>query len=297
VEGVDPAREKVGLLRRSLRERAERRERLGRASGLRGGRVWKQVRRQLGDLRCAQLRASDEPTSQRRVDERAVGLARHRVDRRRRRADRGRAHGLERGSRQGEPLGAVALLEERLDVERGEGTRDGLVALRASVGDGQVALDGDEELDGSTHEPSRELARALTPGEARAGDRDAQLRVTIRPGEVEALQQSTDEQRDLGALSAAIEVRLVEDEEERLVAVLREPLARLVEDRPLDRPHQHVLEHRVVGDEDVRRRAVVPTVHVVAVELVAGDELTVLRQRVEALVPPDALGPVPTEEV
>ena len=73
---------------------------------------------------------------------------------------------------------------------------------------------------------------------------------------------------------AAVEVGLVDDEEEALVRVLLQPLARAIEDGPLERAHQHVLEHRVVRDEDVGRRLV---------DLVPREEFRVVRERHAAL--------------
>jgi hypothetical protein len=46
-------------------------------------------------------------------------------------------------------------------------------------------------------------------------------------------------------------VRLVEDQQE-LVPVLPKPVGRLLKNRPLERPHEHVLQHGVIGNEDVR---------------------------------------------
>ncbi len=63
---------------------------------------------------------------------------------------------------------------------------------------------------------------------------------------------------------------LVEHDEELLVGVVLEPVLRLIEDLALDRPHQHVLEHRVVGHEKVGRRRL---------HLVARRELGVVGQR------------------
>ena len=54
----------------------------------------------------------------------------------------------------------------------------------------------------------------------------------------------------------------------RFVRVRVQPVARAVEDRPLERPHQHVLEHRVVRDEDVGRRLL---------DLVSRDQFRVVR--------------------
>ena len=59
---------------------------------------------------------------------------------------------------------------------------------------------------------------------------------------------------DLGARRAAIGVQLVDDEMKDVRRIGFEPLAGQIEDRRLDVPHQHDVQHAVVGDEDVGRR-------------------------------------------
>ena len=68
--------------------------------------------------------------------------------------------------------------------------------------------------------------------------------------DAESRAESAQQESDLGSSSAAVHVRLVEHQK-KLVAVLREPLCGLRKDRAFERPHQHVLEHRVVRDQDV----------------------------------------------
>ena len=69
----------------------------------------------------------------------------------------------------------------------------------------------------------------------------------------EAVPQSSNQQRHLGTGSASIEVSLVKNEHKGLSGIVLEPLPRRVEDRPFQRTHEHVLEHRVVRYEKVRR--------------------------------------------
>ena len=74
----------------------------------------------------------------------------------------------------------------------------------------------------------------------------------------------------------------------------RKPVAGLIEDRPLDGTHQHVFEHRVVGDEQIGRRLL---------DLVPGDEFHVVGERDGApefsglpVLPVAALGAKPGNE-
>ena len=64
-------------------------------------------------------------------------------------------------------------------------------------------------------------------------------------------------------------MRFVEDNKERLTRILGKPFARSVKDRPLDGAHEHVFEHRVVGDQQVRRRGL---------DFVPGEQFGVIRQ-------------------
>jgi hypothetical protein len=64
-------------------------------------------------------------------------------------------------------------------------------------------------------------------------------------------------------------VEFVDDEREGVGFIGSEPVARLVEDRPLDLPQEHHVQHRVVRDEDVWRVLLhIPSrAHLCAVEL------------------------------
>ena len=57
---------------------------------------------------------------------------------------------------------------------------------------------------------------------------------------------------NLGAPRAAIHMSLVENDGEIVRLIGSQPGSCLIEDAPLDRPQQHVLQHRIVGDEQVR---------------------------------------------
>src|SRR5262249_35158452 len=56
----------------------------------------------------------------------------------------------------------------------------------------------------------------------------------------------------LGAVGAAIEMRLVKNEDEFFLGMRREIIARVPENLPLDRPQQHIFQHRIVGHEQIR---------------------------------------------
>jgi hypothetical protein len=77
-------------------------------------------------------------------------------------------------------------------------------------------------------------------------------------------------------------VRLVEDQHEAVPGLL-EPRLRLLEERPLEGTHEHVLKHRVVRHEDVGRVAVVGLR--VVDRLVPGHDLTVVGAGEQALLP------------
>src|SRR5690348_2032910 len=48
---------------------------------------------------------------------------------------------------------------------------------------------------------------------------------------------------------------LVKNNQERLFGILLKPLFRAVENGSLNRPHEHVFEHRIVRHEKIRRRS------------------------------------------
>ena len=132
---------------------------------------------------------------------------------------------------------------ERLQVDSRERRCFGRRGGSAALGDRQAPTDGLEGALRDTDELRGELDRALGRGEARARHRHADLFAARGVAQAKALEQPPYEERDLGALRSAIEVRLVEDEEERAVAVLVQPRACRVEDVTLHGAQEHVLEH------------------------------------------------------
>jgi hypothetical protein len=86
-------------------------------------------------------------------------------------------------------------------------------------------------------------------GEARAGA--DHLESVLR--DPEARSETSKEQSNLGPARSAVEMSFIDDQEKAFVGELGEPLARCVKDRTLEGPHEHVLEHRVVRDDHVRR--------------------------------------------
>ena len=65
--------------------------------------------------------------------------------------------------------------------------------------------------------------------------------------------QASEQQRHLCSGRPPVEVCLVDNQEELLLGIVGQPLTGMVENRSLQRPHQHVLQHRVVGDEHIGR--------------------------------------------
>ena len=102
---------------------------------------------------------------------------------------------------------------------------------------------------GSTVVPNRRLATprhlGLLLGEgAGAGERRRRADAP-QVRRLAGIPNAADEQRDVGALAAAVRVQLVEHQERE---ALRRPDERLVV-----RAREDVLEHHVVGQQDVRR--------------------------------------------
>jgi len=129
----------------------------------------------------------------------------------------------------------------------------------------EVACDRDEAVGIDPGQLRSEVARMLLLVEAGRG-----------ADHLEALDRDTEprakpphQQADFRTSSAAIEVGLVEDDGEFLVRVRGEPGGRLIEDGPFDRTHQHIFEHRIVGDQQIRRGIL---------RLVARDQFRILGQ-------------------
>ena len=74
-------------------------------------------------------------------------------------------------------------------------------------------------------------------------------------GESQSVQEPTQQECHLGPRGPAEGVELVDDEGEHCGRVRGEPFLRLLEDLLLMLAHEHHVEHRVVGDEDVGRAA------------------------------------------
>src|SRR6185437_12205741 len=71
--------------------------------------------------------------------------------------------------------------------------------------------------------------------------------------DAEALPQAPNKQGHLRTCASAIEVRFIEDKKKGLGWVVLQPLSRCIEDGPLQGAHQHVFQHRIVRDENIRR--------------------------------------------
>lgn len=65
--------------------------------------------------------------------------------------------------------------------------------------------------------------------------------------------KAADEKRHLGAACSPVKVRLVDDQEEPFVGIGFKPLSRVVKYGPLQRAHEHVLKHGVIGYQHVGR--------------------------------------------
>ena len=103
---------------------------------------------------------------------------------------------------------------------------------------GAEALDR-EALDGGGR--AHRHQRRVTPGVLGLGH----LRQPILPGAAQMGLQAAHQQRDVGAQGAAVGVDFVEHQV--AAAVVGEDAV------PVGRPHQQVLQHHVVGEQDVRR--------------------------------------------
>jgi hypothetical protein len=98
-------------------------------------------------------------------------------------------------------------------------------------------------------EAARKLPSSIGILEARAGADD--LKPTL--WDTEAFAQAAKKQANLGSNCAAVEVGFIDHEEEALIWMRLKPRPRRVEDWTLEGAHEHVLEHRVVCDEEIWR--------------------------------------------
>src|SRR3954469_22755253 len=69
--------------------------------------------------------------------------------------------------------------------------------------------------------------------------------------EAKSIKKDTNEVRHFCAGCSAVRVQFVDDEVEDVRAIRLQPTSRLLENLPLDGAHQHDVQHRVVGDQDV----------------------------------------------
>ena len=284
VERMDPTRQQSGLRRLPSRNAAERDE------------VRDRSRRDVGwNARIEQLDA--QLIDGLRLLHRRVDEVRHRPE---------RLECLVEGGLQITWRREVPILEEALDdleairvgrrvvkvveIERVQRCCVGVRPLRSARALQEVTLDLPKVVGFLARELRAELNGVvrILEGGARADD------LQSRWGNTEPRAQASNQQGHLSALSASIEVRLVDDEEKTFVGVLVQPFPCAIEDGPLERTHQHVLEHRVVGDDHVGRRRV---------DLVPGDKLRVSWQcnaalEVSILVsPPLSIPAVPRGEI
>lgn len=113
---------------------------------------------------------------------------------------------------------------------------------------GLLAGDRHEALRWRPEERLQVVTTVVVQG--RACSDDAELRAVRRQSQ--AVAQVPDDHGDLSALSAPVQVELVDDQGDDSVAVSREPSTSAFEDRLLDLSHEHDVQHRVVRHQDVR---------------------------------------------
>ena len=111
------------------------------------------------------------------------------------------------------------------------------------------------------------LRPVFVVAERSAGRENSQLRM-FRV-QAEPVVQDPEDVRHLRARGPAVGVKFVNDQVEDVGAVGVEPSPGHVEDGALDVPHQHDVQHAVVGDQDVGRRLlhIEAAPHLAAVEL------------------------------
>ena len=257
-EHVDTTRQesgRVGVLAGGGAERDE-----GRHSSLGGlllG-VWEDERAELADGERLAHRAVDEEAERRvRLQRTVEGFLYGQVCRDAASVEK-RLDGITSGCRVGGVEGFEVEADEEVDGVGGPRGGGGAVV--------EGARDDVEAVGGEASEVGREGLRVLLLPERGRCEDDLEAGLV----DAEPLLEATEEEGDLGPAGAAVEVGLVDDEQEPLVGVVGEPLAGALEDRALDGPHHHVLQHGVVGDEDVggRRQHLVP-----------GEELGVVGER------------------
>ena len=149
----------------------------------------------------------------------------------------------------------VALREGVVEVaEGGEGAGVRRSLARLLVGDSDV--DGRETVRRLPEQVGRELhhaaLRALARRNGRARGDGAELAGAGRDSQ--PLLQAARQMGYFRPLRAGVGVRLVQNQRENPVIAARKPLSGGVENRAFDGANQHVLQHGVVGYENIGRR-------------------------------------------
>lgn len=91
----------------------------------------------------------------------------------------------------------------------------------------------------------------------------------------QALSKPAKQKAHFRSLRTSIQVSFIEDDQDSFIGTLPQPLPGLVEDRPLNWPHHHVLKHRVVRNEQIRRARL---------HFVTGQQLCIVCTKYRALV-------------
>ena len=151
---------------------------------------------------------------------------------------------------------------------------------------------------------TEELLQILQPAGValqRSARRDDSELVGVR-GEANPIQQNTQQVGDLGPRRAPVRVQLVYYEKKDVIRRLGKPRSRLFEDVRFDATHEHDVQHRVVGDQDVGRRVlhIPPGPHLRSIHLreeafgvTSGYGLRVLMDTAELIPEPRGVGGVP----
>ena len=142
----------------------------------------------------------------------------------------------------------VGLNRERELLEiRAEGAHK---AARAGVGRFLVLRDNAEVV--APEELAQELPRIIVV--VHAGGRGEEGELLGFQRQPQPVQKQTQDVRHFRSRRSAIRVELVHHQKELVGGVGFQPVARLVEHARLDAPHQHDVQHVVVGYENVGRR-------------------------------------------
>ena len=83
--------------------------------------------------------------------------------------------------------------------------------------------------------------------------------------------QAPNQKTDFRSRDSAVHVGFIENQQKLVAGIARQPVAGLAEDGAFNRAQQHILEHRVVGDEQIRG---------ILLDLMAGEQLTIAGLRV-----------------